>query len=269
MRDKQVKISILCALGLFLFIGSMFYEPLLFANTLPTVVGESPSEPNENLDSSSIDGYSYKPGGANIGVYGYTNGTQSGSYSNTTAWNLDTGRGNYRRPAASITFPIETYPNQQWNVKKVNVQVSGLQDVSNFAVDSNFLGNNWTSNNGTGWVYSLNSALGTQNLVGMSITKPINTAYSDYFNGKNGIEISLGTNKVRSTTTMSGSYSAINTENYVNDYGSSYVHTYGLKNQGDGTYINHEYLYYSSSPTRFQTPAHQFISNGVVTVLQP
>lgn len=247
MRDKQVKISILCALGLFLFIGSMFYEPLLFANTLPTVVGETPSDTNEDLDASSIDGYSYKSGGANIGVYGYTNGTQTGSYSNTTIWNLDTGRGNYRRPASSITFPIETYPNEQWNVKKVNVEVSGLQDTANYAVDGSFLYNNWTTTNTT---YQQSAQYyGTQNLVVPSITKPFScSGTSSYFNGKNGIEFTIGPKKVQSTIT--GTPVITNVNNSIVDQIGSFQHTWALKNQGDNEYANHEYLYYSSSPDR-------------------
>ena len=257
MKENKQRILVLCVLGVFLFMGPMvLMDPAAKSSALTDFIGDTPSEsPNSNPATSSTGGYHYEDGGANLGVYGYTDGTKSGSISGEPSnWGLDVGRGAWNRMGGTISIPKIGTGTQDWRLKSVDTSVYNLVDTFNGVPGGQFLANNWTSNGAT--LSMQNSQGTTQNLVYGSSIQAMNAIDSSYFSQGAGMGFDIGSyhedwvtygsaglNPVRNSqnspaTTMSGWTACVSDCNGDHDLNDSH----------DG-YINQNWFSDTSSAT--------------------
>lgn len=203
MKENMEKIFILCVLSGFLLLGPIFIEPGVKGTDLKDNIGDLPDdEPFSDPSSSAIDGKRYQEGGANVGVYGYTNATKSDSISGDLSnWISDLGRGPWNRMGTDISIPKIGTGLQDWRLKNVDVSVSSLTDTFDAVPGGQFLASNWTDN---GASLSMQNSQGTtQNLVYGSSVQAMNAIDSSYFSQGYGLGFDIGS--FRETWTTSGS----------------------------------------------------------------
>ncbi|MHA1338617.1 MAG: hypothetical protein ACTSRZ_00005 [Promethearchaeota archaeon] len=204
MKNSGMKIITLIGMTIFLFIGTSILVPLTSNLIENSYVGDIPLD--EKPNSSSYQTFSGNDG-SNIGIVGRANGTKQGiMHNNPSEWYHEApGQGNYYR-SEKISFPVpDENAEAKWKVKDIYATVNNLTAKSNFVQDPNFEQSNIWAAEDLGSRFSnflyMNPGSGTQTLISGTIGT-INAPGNNYFNGKEGAQFTVGSNKLDQQTSF-------------------------------------------------------------------
>ncbi|MBD3354250.1 MAG: hypothetical protein GF364_22400, partial [Candidatus Lokiarchaeota archaeon] len=180
MLEKRNRILILTGLLAFFLLSPLSLSGLMLDN-------ENNDQKADNPSSSFDQSYSGSDG-SNLGIYGYTNGTKSGSQSDSDTWSTETGRGGTYTRGPDIPFSLPS--SGTWQVTSMMTDVTDLKVSRNVISDGDFSGSDWTAGVTS---YSLNPGDGSNSLIyGSSITSvPLS---NNYFNNRESAVFRVGKN---------------------------------------------------------------------------
>jgi len=246
MNEKKIRFIMLFGLTLFLCVGSVFMNPNLNNTKLEDNQGEIPNN-TESPESSAITLLTGT--GSNIGIYGYSSGTKSGTFYNLPSnWQADMRNTSCVRTVGDIAMPLPD--DTRWNVKAVQATANNIKDYHQF-ISEKTLVSGWSVKNGTNSVPFQISGNQGDNLVENGRITTLNMAGNSYFSTQVGAAFDLNSFQL---TSASGSTSDWNspvpsgTNDATRSQGSS--HWYIRSDQGG----NFDYASISDSNFGYRDP---------------